>query len=84
MSDLVRKLNCWFSHTKARFNVITTSTVISHKLWFPVFQPLVKFKNHLYYEEKDSTTEAEKVLKPAPGSKVSISVNELGCFAQLL
>ena len=62
----------------------STNTVISHKLWYLVFQPLVKFKNHLYYEEKDSTTEAEKVLKPAPGSKVSISVNELGCFAQLL
>lgn len=36
---------------------------------------LVKFKNNLYYEEKDSTSEAEKALKPAPGSKITFYKN---------
>jgi Set1/Ash2 histone methyltransferase complex subunit ASH2 len=31
---------------------------------------LVKFKNHLYYEEKDNFTDAEKKLSPLIGSKV--------------
>ena len=31
---------------------------------------LVKFKNHLYYEEKDNFAEAEKKLAPLMGSKV--------------
>jgi len=35
-----------------------------------VFQPLVKFKSHLYYEEKDHVAEGEKQLKPLRGSKV--------------
>jgi len=34
------------------------------------FQPLVKFKSHLYYEEKDHVAEAEKQLKQLKGSKV--------------
>ena len=34
------------------------------------FQPLVKFKSHLYFEEKDYVTEAEKKLKPQTGSQV--------------
>ncbi|XP_064601682.1 set1/Ash2 histone methyltransferase complex subunit ASH2-like [Liolophura sinensis] len=33
-------------------------------------KPLVKFKSHLYYEEKDYVSETEKNLKPAPGSKI--------------
>ncbi|CAH1794690.1 unnamed protein product [Owenia fusiformis] len=32
--------------------------------------PLVKFKSHLYYEEKDYVSETEKNLKPLPGSKI--------------
>ena len=35
-----------------------------------MFQPLVKFKSHLYYEEKDHVTEVEKRLKLAQGAKV--------------
>jgi len=35
-----------------------------------LFQPLVKFKSHFYYEEKDHVAEAEKQLKPLKGSKV--------------
>lgn len=35
-------------------------------------QPLVKFKSHLYFEEKDCVSEAEKNLKPAKGSKVRV------------
>ena len=34
-------------------------------------QPLIKFKSHLYYEEKDYVSEAERNLTPAEGSKVS-------------
>lgn len=33
-------------------------------------QPLVKFKSHLYYEEKDQVPEALKALKPLHGSKI--------------
>ncbi|XP_014475699.1 PREDICTED: set1/Ash2 histone methyltransferase complex subunit ASH2 [Dinoponera quadriceps] len=33
-------------------------------------RPLVKFKSHLYYEEKDQVTEAVKALKPMEGSKI--------------
>ena len=33
-------------------------------------QPLIKFKSHLYYEEKDYVSEAERNLTPAEGSKV--------------
>lgn len=39
-----------------------------NKYFFP--QPLVKFKSHLYYEEKDQVPEALKALKPAEGSKI--------------
>lgn len=35
-----------------------------------LFQPLVKFKSHLYYEDKDKIAEALKCLKTVPGSKV--------------
>lgn len=34
------------------------------------FQPLVKFKSHLYYEEKDNVPESLKNLKPLKGSRV--------------
>lgn len=37
---------------------------------FQYFQPLVKFKSHLYYEDKDKITEALKSLKIVPGSKI--------------
>ncbi len=37
---------------------------------FLYFQPLVKFKSHLYYEERDYVLEAEKKLQPANTSKV--------------
>ncbi|KAH0561213.1 set1/Ash2 histone methyltransferase complex subunit ASH2 isoform X1 [Cotesia glomerata] len=33
-------------------------------------RPLVKFKSHLYYEEKDQVPEALKALKPLHGSKI--------------
>lgn len=33
-------------------------------------RPLVKFKSHLYYEDKDKVNEALKNLKPLPGSKI--------------
>jgi hypothetical protein len=33
-------------------------------------QPLVKFKSHLYYEEKDRVTESLKALKVLSGSKL--------------
>ncbi|XP_049783196.1 set1/Ash2 histone methyltransferase complex subunit ASH2 isoform X2 [Schistocerca cancellata] len=33
-------------------------------------KPLVKFKNHLYYEDKDRVTECLKSLKPVKGSKI--------------
>ncbi|KAK7506730.1 hypothetical protein BaRGS_00002205 [Batillaria attramentaria] len=38
-------------------------------------KPLVKFKNHLYFEEKDCVSEAEKALKPAVGSKMVMYKN---------
>lgn len=34
------------------------------------FQPLVKFKSHLYYEEKDQVPEAIRALKTLVGSKI--------------
>ena len=39
---------------------------------FILLQPLVKFKSHLYFEEKDYVTETEKNLKPVSGSKVRL------------
>lgn len=44
------------------------------KLCFFLFfkkKTLVKFKNHLYYEEKDNFSGEEKKLKPLKGSSVS-------------
>lgn len=38
-------------------------------------KPLVKFKNHLYYEEKDSVSEAEKALKPWTKSSIAFYLN---------
>ncbi|XP_039297627.1 set1/Ash2 histone methyltransferase complex subunit ASH2 isoform X2 [Nilaparvata lugens] len=38
-------------------------------------RPLVKFKSHLYYEEKDRVTECLKNLKPLPGSKIIFFIN---------
>ncbi|XP_052776815.1 set1/Ash2 histone methyltransferase complex subunit ASH2-like [Mya arenaria] len=43
---------------------------VSHK-----DKPLVKFKNHLYYEEKDQVSEAEKALTINPGSKICFFLN---------
>lgn len=39
-------------------------------LMFASFQPLVKFKSHLYYEDKDNIQESLNNLKPLPGSKI--------------
>ena len=38
-------------------------------------KPLVKFKSHFYFEEKDRVTEAEKALEPLPGSKITFFKN---------
>ena len=38
-------------------------------------QPLIKFKSHLYYEEKDEMQENLKALKPLPGSKITYFLN---------
>jgi Set1/Ash2 histone methyltransferase complex subunit ASH2 len=35
---------------------------------------LVKFKNHLYYEEKDNFSQTEKTLKPLKGSQVHLKI----------
>lgn len=35
-----------------------------------LLQPLVKFKSHLYYEEKDNVGEYQKNLKPLPKSQI--------------
>ena len=36
---------------------------------------LIKFKHHLHYEEKDTTEQVEKNLKPQPKSKISFYKN---------
>ncbi|XP_013078808.1 set1/Ash2 histone methyltransferase complex subunit ASH2-like isoform X1 [Biomphalaria glabrata] len=38
-------------------------------------RPLVKFKSHLYFEDKDNVSETEKTLKPAKGSKMIMYKN---------
>ncbi|ESN99523.1 hypothetical protein HELRODRAFT_185811 [Helobdella robusta] len=38
-------------------------------------KPLVKFKSHLYYEEKDLVAETESKLKPAAGSQIIMFLN---------
>lgn len=38
-------------------------------------RPLVKFKSHLYYEEKDYVSETEKKLKPIRGSQMIMYKN---------
>ncbi|KAK6185121.1 hypothetical protein SNE40_007425 [Patella caerulea] len=38
-------------------------------------RPLVKFKSHLYYEDKDNVSESEKSLKPCIGSKIMFFKN---------
>ena len=38
-------------------------------------KPLVKFKSHFYFEEKDRVTEAEKALEPLKGSKITFFKN---------
>lgn len=43
---------------------------IIYSFFVIVFQPLVKFKSYLYYEEKDELQQELKNLKPLPGSKV--------------
>lgn len=45
----------------------------SHLQYMPVAfkdKPLVKFKSHLYYEDKDRVTEALKALRPLPQSRI--------------
>ena len=34
-------------------------------------QALIKFKNHLYFEERDESEKIEKGLTPMPGSQVT-------------
>ena len=45
----------------------------------PIFsfqdKPLIKFKSHLYFEEKDRLQENLKNLKPLPGSKITYFKN---------
>jgi len=43
----------------------------------PTFKdkPLIKFKSHLYYEEKDGLQENLKALKKCPGSKITFFKN---------
>ena len=38
-------------------------------------KPLVKFKSHLYFEEKDRFKENLEQLKPLPGSKITFFKN---------
>jgi hypothetical protein len=38
-------------------------------------KPLVKFKSHFYFEEKDRVTEATKALEPLPGAKITFFKN---------
>ena len=38
-------------------------------------KPLIKFKSHLYYEEKDELAENLKALKPLPNSRISYFLN---------
>jgi len=38
-------------------------------------KPLIKFKSHLYYEEKDGMQENLKALKKCPGSKITFFKN---------
>lgn len=38
-------------------------------------RPLVKFKSHLYYEDKDKVAETLKRLRPLPGSKIGFFKN---------
>ncbi|XP_064632131.1 set1/Ash2 histone methyltransferase complex subunit ASH2-like [Lineus longissimus] len=54
------------------FYIYLPSPVDSSKLVPATYKdkPLIKFKNNLYYEEKDYIPEAEKGLKTSPGSKI--------------
>ncbi|XP_035824098.1 set1/Ash2 histone methyltransferase complex subunit ASH2 isoform X2 [Aplysia californica] len=38
-------------------------------------RPLVKFKSHLYFEDKDNVSDTEKALRPAPNSKMMMYKN---------
>ncbi|KAI0236142.1 Set1/Ash2 histone methyltransferase complex subunit ASH2 [Lamellibrachia satsuma] len=42
---------------------------------FVFFQPLVKFKSHLYYEEKDPVAKGAKQLEPCKNSKIVLFKN---------
>ena len=39
------------------------------------YQPLVKFKSHLYYEDRDEVQEAIRGLKPLIGAKIDFFKN---------
>merc|ERR1739838_1099224 len=51
--------------------IVLPENEVSKKLT-PTYKdkPLVKFRSHLYYEDKDDVAESLKNLKPVPGSKV--------------
>lgn len=38
-------------------------------------KPLIKFKSHFYFEEKDGIKEAQKTLKPLPGASITFFKN---------
>ena len=38
-------------------------------------KPLIKFKNHFYFEEKDGIKEATKGVSPLQGSKITFFKN---------
>ena len=56
---------------------ICSTTCFDEYLTIFSFQdkPLIKFKSHLYFEEKDRLQENLKNLKPLPGSKITFYKN---------
>lgn len=58
----------------AFFLIFNSIKLISFVHLFPL-QPLVKFKSHLYYEDKDKIQETLKNLRIAPGSKIEFFKN---------
>lgn len=51
------------------FQQLPQDLSVSLSLSLPL-QPLVKFRSHLYYEDKDDVPEALKNLKPLEGSRI--------------
>jgi len=57
--------------------MISLPAIPKHDYMPPSFKdkPLVKFKSHLYFEEKDREKENLEQLKPLPGSKITFYKN---------